>query len=261
MVARLSPAARDVIWAAALLCCLAFASAMPAATLTAPDAQAPRAGPLTVTGTAAVVATSKGPIDSGDVVVWLKPVGPSASTTASILAAARQKLKVVQRNKRFEPSLLVVPVGSSVEFPNLDPFFHNVFSMYDGKRFDLGLYEAGTSRAVHLSTPGVCYVFCNIHPEMSAVVVVVDTPYVARSNRGGAFTIADVPAGRYVMHVWHQRHRLEQPGEYPREIVVAAGATNLGTVRLIEASEVFPSHKNKYGRDYLPVPASPVYKK
>ena len=78
-----------------------------------------------------------------------------------------------QKNKAFEPHLLVVTIGSNVEFPNDDPWFHNVFSLFNGKRFDLGLYEAGTTRTVHFEREGVSYIFCNIHPEMSAVVVVL----------------------------------------------------------------------------------------
>jgi len=154
-----------------------------------------------------------------------------------------------------------VPVGSVVEFPNLDPFFHNVFSMFDGKRFDLGLYEAGTSRSVPFATPGVCYIFCNIHPEMSAVVVVVDTPYFAVTNRAGEFTVPNVPPGRYVLSVWHERHKPERPKEFPRDLTIGSASTSVGVIRLIESNEVIASHKNKYGNDYNPPrPSTPVYK-
>ena len=94
--------------------------------------------------------------------------------------------RLVQKNKSFEPHILVVPAGSMVEFPNRDPFFHNVFSLFEGKRFDLGLYEAGTSRMVRFDRPGISYIFCNIHPEMSAVVITMATPLYAISNRGRA---------------------------------------------------------------------------
>src|SRR5215469_15840786 len=99
-------------------------------------------------------------------VVWLAPMG-------AVLA---------QKNKMFEPHLLVVTRGSTVEFPNRDPWFHNVFSLFNGKRFDLGLYEAGTSRTVHFDREGVSFIFCNMHPEMSAVVVVLDSPYFTVTN-------------------------------------------------------------------------------
>jgi plastocyanin len=84
---------------------------------------------------------------------------------------------LLQKNKMFTPHLLVVPVGSSVAFPNADPFFHNVFSLFDGRRFDLGLYEAGSTRSVVFSREGVSYIFCDIHSEMSAVVIALATPY------------------------------------------------------------------------------------
>ena len=106
--------------------------------------------------------------EAANVVVWLTP----ADGTAQAMALHQgQHPRLVQRNKTFEPHLLVVPVGSVVAFPNHDPFFHNVFSLFEGKRFDLGLYEAGSTRDVHFDKPGISYIFCNIHAEMSAVVV------------------------------------------------------------------------------------------
>src|ERR1700730_6115254 len=100
--------------------------------------------------------------DASRVVVWLVPleaVQPVRTTTE------RPHYRLVQRNKRFEPGLLVVPAGSVVDFPNADPWFHNVFSLYRGKRFDLGLYQAGAQRSVRFDGPGPSYLFCNIHPE------------------------------------------------------------------------------------------------
>ena len=96
--------------------------------------------------------------DHSGVVLWLTAVG------APVVPPATGHFRLAQKNKQFEPHLLVIPVGSTVDFPNLDPFFHNVFSLYKGKRFDLGLYEAGSSRSVHFDRPGVSFIFCNIHP-------------------------------------------------------------------------------------------------
>jgi plastocyanin len=103
-------------------------------------------------------------------VIWLEPV-------QAIAPSPPGKFTLLQKNKTFTPHLLVVPVGSIVAFPNADPFFHNVFSLFDGKRFDLGLYEAGSTRSVVFSRVGVSYIFCNIHSEMSAVVIALDTPF------------------------------------------------------------------------------------
>ena len=162
----------------------------------------------------------------------------------------------------FTPHLLVVPAGSSVEFPNQDPFFHNVFSLFEGRRFDLGLYEAGTSRAVKFDRPGICYIFCNIHPEMSAVVIVLKTPYFAISDRRGKINLPDVPAGRYELHVWHERTRPEGLNLLTREITVNESSHSLGSLRVHDASNVKSAHKNKYGRDYeSPTPVNPVYQR
>src|SRR5215469_8852894 len=127
-------------------------------------------------------------------VVWLTPV-TSANDPPAMPRSQPDNLRLVQRHKSFEPHVLVVPAGASVEFPNRDPFFHNVFSLFEGKRFDLGLYEAGTSRMVRFDRPGVSYIFCNIHPEMSAVVITLDTPWYSVSKGSGQLSIADVPYG------------------------------------------------------------------
>src|SRR3989440_7930732 len=96
-------------------------------------------------------------------------------------------------------------MGSAVDFPNKDPFFHNVFSLFEGKRFDLGLYEAGSTRSVVFNRTGVSYIFCNIHPEMSAVAVALKTPYYGISDRRGVITIPNVPAGNYDLERTHER--------------------------------------------------------
>src|SRR6202035_4042889 len=108
-------------------------------------------------------------------VIWLQPA--DGATMSLAIVKPHENFTLLQKNKMFTPHLLVVPVGSSVLFPNADPFFHNVFSLFDGKQFDLGLYEAGTSRSVRFSRQGVSYIFCNIHPEMSAIVLSLSSPY------------------------------------------------------------------------------------
>jgi len=221
---------------------------------------------VTVTGDVVVVGKTRNAADAGNVVVWLTRLGEAdragaREQTIRTPAPESRHPRIVQQNKRFDPNLLVVRVGSIVDFPNLDPFFHNVFSLFDGKRFDLGLYEAGSSRSVTFSKPGVCYIFCNIHPDMSAVVVSVDTPYFGVSNRTGAVLIPDVPAGRYDLSVWHERHRPERASDYPREIAISQTNASIGIVRLQESTAVITPHKHKYGKDYAPPhPTSPIYK-
>src|SRR5262249_34168704 len=126
--------------------------------------------------------------------------------------------------------------------------------------FDLGLYEAGGSRSVSFNRPGVCYIFCNIHPEMSAVVVAVDTPYYAISDVSGQFTVPAVAPGPYTMSVWHERHKPEHPEEFPRHVTISAPGTALDTIRLLESDQVIGPHKNKYGQDYAPPLSGPLYR-
>jgi len=221
-------------------------------------ASRPPGEPAAVTGVVSVFRKSKGAVDNGEIAIWLKPEAGRSGRSSTPLP--RVRLKITQRNKRFEPGMVVVPVGSTIDFPNLDPFFHNVFSMFDGKRFDLGLYEAGSSRGVAFTTPGVCYIFCNIHPDMSAIVVVVDTPYYGVTNRAGEFAIPNVPSGRYELFLWHERYKPEGPKDFPRDLSVPEGGASVGVIRLVESDEVIAPHKNKYGRDYTPAPVSPVYK-
>jgi plastocyanin len=190
------------------------------------------------------------PNDS-EVVVWLKPMDQGGSVAADPLA---KRAQVVQRNKSFHPHLTVVRVGSVVDFPNRDPFFHNVFSLFDGKRFDLGLYEAGATNSVRFDHVGVSYLFCNIHPEMSAVVVAVDTPYYGVSDKAGNVTIENVPDGRYELHAWYERGVAEALKELTRNVRVAADTRDLGTIVVQQDPAFTPSHKNKYGQDYTPPP-------
>ena len=212
---------------------------------------------LDVTGNVTVARKdrSKPPnTDHSNVVVWLKPVAPASSTDRP-----PSRFEIRQTHKRFDPHLLAVPVGSTVWFPNRDPFFHNVFSLYDGNRFDLGLYEAGGTHSARFDRPGICFIFCNIHPEMSAIVVVVDGPY-AVSNRDGSVTIPKVTPGRYQVYAWHERARSSSPGGQPLLVTITADNPVLPPLLLIDSGEVIAPHKNKYGLDYNTPPAGTIYK-
>ncbi|MFZ1140557.1 MAG: carboxypeptidase regulatory-like domain-containing protein [Candidatus Sulfotelmatobacter sp.] len=194
--------------------------------------------------------------NASQAVVWLTPVGATAEPPRQKVSEIPQ---LVQKNKSFHPSLLVIPVGGKVEFPNHDPFFHNAFSLFEGKRFDLGLYESGTTRFVQFDKPGVSFIFCNIHAEMSAVVIALATPYYAISDSRGNLSISNVPPGRYELQVFHSSVAPDALRALNREITVAPGATSLGTFTLAE-SDLTLAHKNKYGRDYdRPEPDSPAY--
>ena len=194
--------------------------------------------------------------EASNVVVWLTP---PAGTVRPVAFSQVTPPRLVQKGKSFDPHLLVVPVGSVVAFPNRDPFFHNVFSLFEGKRFDLGLYEAGSTRDVHFDKAGISYIFCNIHPEMSAVVVALDTPYYGISDQHGQVVIAGVPPGKYVLRVWHEAALPETLKGMTREVTISASSSTLGVLRLAE-SDLPKGHKNLYGQEYdSPTPDSPVY--
>jgi plastocyanin len=190
-----------------------------------------------------------------NVVVWLTPI--NAEPMAKFVP--KQPLVLVQHHKRFEPHLLVVPVGAVVQFPNRDPFFHNVFSLFEGKRFDLGLYEAGTTRNVSFDRTGISFIFCNIHAEMSAIVVALDTPYYGVSNRKGEVVIPRVPPGHYTLKTWAETALPENLNALTREVTVSESSSSLGELE-ITAGMVSTAHKNKFGMDYEPpAPNSPGY--
>ena len=212
---------------------------------------------VTLSGRVRIVDSEK-KVESGhaeNVVVWLTPLG--AAPTAAVVP--KQPLRLTQHHKSFEPHVLVVPVGAVVQFPNRDPFFHNVFSLFEGKRFDLGLYEAGSTRNVSFDRPGVSYIFCNIHAEMSAVVIALETPYFGISNREGEIVISQVPTGRYMMRTWYETALTQTLDAMNREINVTASSSTLGVMQ-ISAGPAATAHKNKYGMDYEPpTPDNPAY--
>lgn len=183
---------------------------------------------------------------SQDVVLWLTPLGRNLHPPP----ARERRYQIVQKDKQFHPHVLAVPVGVPVEFPNLDPWFHNVFSLYKGEKFDLGLYEAGTARAVRFEHPGVSFIFCNIHPEMSAYVLALQTPYFAVSNERGQIKIPDVPFGRYRLEVWYERAESSEVAKLSREITVTDSLTSLGSIRIKESPLIIPPHHDKHGQPY-----------
>ncbi len=199
--------------------------------------------------------------DASNVVLWLTPLsGPGIKQAETSLQSLPHHFQLVQSHKHFDPHLLVVPVGSLVDFPNKDPFFHNVFSLFDGKRFDLGLYAAGATRSVKFDRPGISFIFCNIHPQMSAVVVTMKTPYYGVTNKAGKVHISGVPDGRYQIQIWSERALPATLKNLSREVTIDEDTHSLGTFRIQASGDLLAHHKNKYGRDYDPViSVSPLY--
>lgn len=151
---------------------------------------------------------------------------------------------VIQAEKTFSPTELVVPVGASVEFPNKDNYFHNVFSTAPGNSFDLGLYKAGASRSVKFTKPGLVPIFCNIHPQMIGYVLVVTNPFFTHPDEDGRFRLTGVPPGTYHLTAW-----FPFGGAVRTEVKVDAGRTSEVKMTLRERSGA-ERHRNKDGLPY-----------
>lgn len=182
---------------------------------------------------------------------WLEPVDRSRDLSF----VPKGHYTLLQKNRVFVPHLQVIPVGSVVAFPNADPFFHNVFSLFDGKRFDLGLYEAGSSKSVTFSHEGVSYIFCNIHPEMSAVIIALSTPLYAIADPNGMVVIRNVPPGDYRLHAWMEGAPTSVLSSLGRSVHAAGATVNLG--RLVVPNQPgMMHHSNEYGKPYKAEPDS-----
>jgi plastocyanin len=192
--------------------------------------------------------------DYSGVVVWLEPV----SGTPAIPATAG-RAQMVQKNKTFTPHVLAITVGTVVDFPNFDPIFHNAFSNYNGQVFDIGLYPPGTTRSLAFRREGVVRVFCNIHPTMSAVIVVLKSPHFATSAKNGVFEIEHVPAGSYRTHVFHERAAEQTLAALMRTVDVGDGPLELAPIQISETGYLEVPHKNKFGKDYPPANDSGGY--
>jgi len=201
-----------------------------------PLASAARAG--TLRGTVAVLEKDgQRAQDTTDAVVWVE--GPQPPR------ARPKDTTVTMKSKAFLPRVTVVGVGASVEFPNQDAIFHNVFSVLGDNRFDLQLYKKPKTASKVFEHPGVVRIYCNIHPQMSGFVLVRDNPYWAKVAQDGSYTIPDVPAGTWVLKAWHER-----AGESAQTVQVKDGGA-VETPFTLDASKFKRApHKNKFGKDY-----------
>ncbi len=183
-------------------------------------------------------------LDYSGVVISLTPLNGAAGTRTG------ERATMLQKDKTFSPHVLPISAGTSVEFPNADPIFHNAFSSYNGQIFDVGLYPPGSARVVRFTREGVVRVFCNIHSSMSALIVVLGTPYFAATRRDGSFEVLNVPPGGYQLAVFHERATEATLKGLERRITVEPGAPALPALNISEAGFLPIPHKNKYGRNY-----------
>jgi plastocyanin len=199
------------------------------------SAAAPRAGD--VHGRLTVLdKTGPQAVDVGQAVVWLDGGGAARPVEAEITTS----------KKSFSPHVLVVPVGSTVSFPNHDPFNHNDFSLSEEQPFDLGLYGRGETRSVRFARAGIIRVYCNVHAQMSALIVVRDNPRFTQPASDGTFVLSQVPPGRYELHGWHERAETEAT----QPLKVPAGGLDGVALQLDARGYRFKPHLNKYGQPY-----------
>jgi plastocyanin len=181
--------------------------------------------------------------DVATAVVFLEPVAHPARYARPIGGLATATIDM--REREFTPHVQVVQAGGSVDFPNEDPFSHNVFSNTELGAFDLGLYRRGVTRSATFSQSGVYAIYCNIHASMVSFVIAVPGELYARVRSDGGFTIPNVPVGAYVLHVWHERApELVEPLTVP-----ATGVTKLA-VEIDTRTFPTTSHLNKFGQPY-----------
>jgi plastocyanin len=174
-----------------------------------------------------------------ETLVWLDPLGKAPKKPAGAFV-------MTTRSKAFLPHVMAVPGGSTVTFPNEDPIAHNLFSLTPGNTFDLGLYRRGAGKAHKFETIGAVNVYCNVHPTMSAIVHVMNTPYYGFSDAEGNYSF-EVPAGKYRVTAWN-----EQGGSASSELEVRAdGKVGGGTLLTIDGRNFrLTQHKNKSGQNY-----------
>jgi plastocyanin len=221
-------------WAAAALC----------AAVSVARAQGEVSGQITL-----LEARSTAKHDVGSAVVFLEPVSMRGARydrpTGEYSSAS-----IDMRNREFVPHVQIVRAGGSVEFPNSDPFSHNVFSNTSLGAFDLGLYRRGQSRAATLARAGVYSIYCNIHSAMVSFVIAVPTKDFSRVSDDGKFVMEDVAAGSYLLHVWHER-----TPEIVEEIDVPASGLRTLAVTLDTRGFAATAHLNKFGKPYAPTRA------
>lgn len=195
-----------------------------------------------LTGTVQVILKGDKPkTDLTSVIVYLTADKDAARIPQSIL---KKEYVMGMKDKQIRPKIMAVPVGALVTFPNFDPIFHNLFSVSTPNDFDVGLYKGGASKEKTFESPGVVRIFCNVHPQMSATIVVTDTPYFTSTNKDGAFDLGDLPAGAFNLNAYAEEGQSTQKIEIkdaPLKVNMTINGRNFKKL----------PHKNKFGKDYV----------
>jgi plastocyanin len=191
--------------------------------------------------------------DYEGVVLWLEPVDRPAP------ALAPKRVEMLQKDKRFQPHVLAISLGTTVDLPNLDLIFHNAFSNFAGQPFDVGLYAPRTSKSVTFRHSGIVRVFCNIHATMSAIIAVLNTPWYAVTPASGQYAIAGVLPGEYQLRLFHERALPENLKFLERRITVPESGLTLPLISISETGFIPAPHLNKYGKEYPPAVNDSTY--
>jgi plastocyanin len=178
--------------------------------------------------------------DLSSVIVYLDQIQGDARITPAML---KNKFEMSTKNKQFFPRFLPIPLGAKVDFPNYDPIYHNLFSVSRPNDFDLGLYKGGASKSKTFESPGIVRVFCNVHPQMSATIVVCNTPYYGHADKSGKFSLGLIPWG-----IFELRAHSEE-GQASQKIEVKDIPLNIKLTIDGRSFKKLP-HKNKFGKDY-----------
>jgi plastocyanin len=177
--------------------------------------------------------------DLANTVVFLEPLAAGKSKAPSLT-----NTMIALEKRQFSPRVRVIVEGSKIEFPNQDPWNHNVFSKSNGG-FDTGVFGRGKTRDQKFEQAGVYSLYCNVHPRMTAFVIALRTPYFTQAGADGRYSLANVPAGLYKLNVWHDRATL-----VTKDVTIpATGLANLRT-ELDARGYKFVQHKNKFGQVY-----------
>ncbi|MFK7956260.1 MAG: hypothetical protein AB8B96_09205 [Lysobacterales bacterium] len=195
-----------------------------------------------MTGQVRLVEGTKALSSVRDVVVYFRSDAARSDAAEQLAALDSAQYIMGTRKKAFDPKVLAVPAGATVRFPNRDPILHNVFSVSGDNAFDAGLIPKGDGKTHRFSEPGRVRVFCNVHQEMTANILVLDTPHFVYPDRRGRFTLKDLPDGPGTLLVWHERASASRK--------VRVGSTEELIVDLPLIKRQVPNHKNKFGRSY-----------